>query len=85
MPSSQPQDGSNQLEIDVRLECLVVEPVESVVGVVHEHSVISIEQLFEDKLKIFFFDTSLVDGRLVFKDDSHRFLHLLNGDILSDQ
>jgi hypothetical protein len=52
---------------------------------VHEHTVISIEQLFEDELEIFFLDTTLIDGRLVLKYDSHRLLHVRGRGILPNK
>jgi len=63
---------------------LVVEPVKSILRIVHEHSVVSIEQFFEDQLEVFFLDTTLIDSWLVLKNNSHWFLHARNRGVLPD-
>jgi hypothetical protein len=85
VPWGQRQQGSDQLEVNVGLIGLIVEPVKSGVWVVHEHAVVSIEQLFEDQLEVLLLHSSLVDGWLVLELDLQRLLELLLGDSSGNQ
>mgnify|MGYP006932417056 CR=1 FL=1 len=85
MPWSKSQKSSNQFKVDIRLKSLIIEPVSSGIRVVHEHSVISIEKLFEDQLEIFFFDTSFINSWLVLKNDPEWFLKLRCSNVLPNK
>ena len=65
MPRSKSQQSSDQLKINVRLISLIVEPIQPGVWIVHEHAIVSIKQLLENKLKVFLLDSSLIDCWLV--------------------
>jgi hypothetical protein len=69
MPWSKSQKGSDQLKVDVGLISLVVEPVEPSIRVVHEHTVVSVEQLLEHELEVFLFDSSFVNCWFILEMD----------------
>lgn len=72
----QRENQTDELKIDIGLVSLTIEPVKSVVRVIDEHSIIWIEKLLHQELEEFFLDTTLINSRLIFENDSQWLLDL---------
>lgn len=67
---SKTKKRTNKLKFQWIFKCFAIEPVESIVWIISEHSPVRIEELLKYKLEIFFFNTSLVNSWFILKYDS---------------